>query len=160
MCFNHWQLYFSFKFNVSQCDKSLAAGFILINTWQQRASMPFKPTQGHRLQVKISSLMFMEKWPNYFSYQKVRFFNISERRQSNTLWTINEPGSQIARNSVIDGQLSPVGRQTAIENSVSNDLRSMFLNSTNLFDWRLSERFIEYTEKAVKTIPNKGSFWW
>ena len=36
-CFNRRQLYFSSKFNVSQCDKSLSAGFVPINTWQQRA---------------------------------------------------------------------------------------------------------------------------
>ena len=36
MCFNRWQLYFSSKFNVSQCDKSLSAGFNPIKTWQQR----------------------------------------------------------------------------------------------------------------------------
>ena len=35
-------------------DKSLAAGFIPNNTWLQRASLPFKPTQGHRLQVKMA----------------------------------------------------------------------------------------------------------
>ena len=52
-CFNSWQLYFSSKFIVSQCDKSLSAGFIPINTWQQRASLPFKPAQGHCLHVKI-----------------------------------------------------------------------------------------------------------
>ena len=40
-------------FNVSQCDKSLSKGFIPINTWQQRAATPLKPTKGHRLQVKI-----------------------------------------------------------------------------------------------------------
>ena len=45
--------YFSSKFNLSQCDKSLAAGFIPINTCQQRASMPFKPAQGHRPKVKM-----------------------------------------------------------------------------------------------------------
>ena len=32
MCFNCWQLYFSSKFNVSQCDKSLSAGFLFIVT--------------------------------------------------------------------------------------------------------------------------------
>ena len=65
-CFNRWQLYFSSKFNVSQCDNSLAPGFILINTWQQRAVMPFKPAQGHHLQVKISSLMFYGEMTKLF----------------------------------------------------------------------------------------------
>ena len=35
------------------CDKSLSKGFIPINTLQQRAATPLKPTIGHRLQVKI-----------------------------------------------------------------------------------------------------------
>ena len=62
----------------------------------------------------------------------------------------------MARNSVLDCQLSPVGQQTAIENSDSNDLRSTFVDSINLFDCRLSEVFIENTEYVVKTIRNKG----
>ena len=51
-------------------------------------------------------------------------------RQSKTLLTIDERGSNIARNSVFDCHLSPVERQMAIENSVSND-------SVNVFDCRL-----------------------
>ena len=39
-------------------DQSLATGFIPIKTWQQRASLPFKPGQGHCLQVKMDSLLF------------------------------------------------------------------------------------------------------
>ena len=39
-------------------DKSLAAGFIPINTWHHRASLTFKPAQGHCLQVKMASLIF------------------------------------------------------------------------------------------------------
>ena len=42
------------------------------------------------------------------------------RRQSKTLVTIDERSSKIARNSVFDCHLSPVGRQMTIENSVSN----------------------------------------
>ena len=52
-CFNRCQLYISSKFNVS--------GFIPINTRQQRASS----AQGHRLQVKMTSLMFFFLWRNY-----------------------------------------------------------------------------------------------
>ena len=63
----------------------------------------------------------------------------------------------MARNSVFDCQLSPVGQQMAIENSVSNYLRSTFINGINIFDCRLSEVFIDYTECVVKTIRNKGS---
>ena len=83
MCFNLWQLYFSSKFNVLQCNKSLAAGFIPNNTWQQRASLPLKPTQGHHLQVKIyCRWRFIETWPNYFNYHKIRSFSIPDRWQS------------------------------------------------------------------------------
>ena len=39
-------------------EQSLAAGFIPIYTWQQRASLPLNPAQEHRLQVKIQSLLF------------------------------------------------------------------------------------------------------
>ena len=47
----------------------------------------------------------------------------------------------------------------AIKNSVSNDLRSTFVDSNNVFDFRLSEVFIEYrpTEHLAKTIRNKGN---
>ena len=62
----------------------------------------------------------------------------------------------MARNSVFDCQLSPVERQTAIENSVSNDLRSTFVDSINVFDYRLSEVFSQFTEYVVKTIRKKG----
>ena len=44
-----------------------------------------------------------------------------ERWQSKKLLTNDERGSKIARNTVFDCHLSPVGRQMAIENSVSND---------------------------------------
>ena len=45
-----------------------------------------------------------------------------DRRQSKILLTINECGSKIARNSVFNCHLSPIGRQIAIENFVSNYL--------------------------------------
>ena len=61
-CFNRWQLYVSYQFNVSQCDKSLSAGFNPIKTWQQRAAMPLQPAQGHRLQVQIYRRFFL--WRN------------------------------------------------------------------------------------------------
>ena len=88
----------------------------------------------------------------------MRFFSIPDRWQSNTLLTIDGRGSQIHRNSVFDCQLSPVGGQTAIEISVSNDLRSTFVDSINVFDCRLSEVFIENTKYVVRTIRNKGSY--
>ena len=46
-------------------------------------------------------------------------------------------GSKIAVNSVFYCHLSPVGRQMAIENTVSSDCLSMFVDSTNVFDCRL-----------------------
>ena len=53
-------------------------------------------------------------------------FNTPDRRQSKTLLAIDERGSKIDRNSVFDCQLSPVGRQMAIENSVSDDFYLRF----------------------------------
>ena len=41
-------------------------------------------------------------------------------RQSKTLSTIDDRGSKVDRNSVFDCHLSPVWRQMATENSVSN----------------------------------------
>ena len=43
-----------------------------------------------------------------------------DRRQSKTLLTIDERGSKIARTSVFGYHLTPVGRQMAIVNPVSN----------------------------------------
>ena len=43
-----------------------------------------------------------------------------DRRQSKPFLTVSERRSKIARNSVFDCHLSPVGRQMAIKNSVSN----------------------------------------
>ena len=54
------------------------------------------------------------------------------------LLTIDERGSKIARNSVFDCHLSPVRRQMAIKNSVSNDLLSTFVDSINVLDCQLS----------------------
>ena len=49
---------------------------------------------------------------------------------------IDEHGSQIAGNCVFDCHLSPVGRQTAVEISVSSDPGSTFVDSINVFDCR------------------------
>ena len=62
-----------------------------------------------------------------------------DRGQSKTLLTIDEHRSKIARISVFDCHLSPVGRQMAIKNSVSNDFGSMFIDSSNVFVCRLSD---------------------
>ena len=60
-----------------------------------------------------------------------------DRRQSKTL---KNQGIQIiiARNSVFDCHLSQVGRQMAIENLVSNDFLSTFVDSIDVFDCPLS----------------------
>ena len=39
-------------------DQSLAAGFILIDTWQQRASLPFKPDVLERKVFNIEDIPF------------------------------------------------------------------------------------------------------
>ena len=64
----------------------------------------------------------------------------------------------IARHSVFNCNLSPDGLQTTINNSVSKDLRSIFVDSIKVFDCGLSEVFIEYrpTEYVAKTIRNNG----
>ena len=56
--------------------------------------------------------------------------------QSTTLLTIDELGSKSTINSVLDCHLSPVGRQMAIKNSVSNDFLSRFVDSIEGFDCR------------------------
>ena len=47
--------------------------------------MPFKPAQGHRLQVNISSLMFYGETTKLFNYHKIGSFITPDRRQSKTL---------------------------------------------------------------------------
>ena len=50
------------------------------------------------------------------------------------LLTIDERGSKIARNNVFDCDLSPIGKQMAIKDSVSSDILSTFVDNTNVFD--------------------------
>ena len=69
-------------------------------------------------------------WIWYFFYSTLS----PDRRQSKALLTIDERGSKTARNSVLDCHLSPVWRQMAIENSVSNDFLSTFFDIINVFD--------------------------
>ena len=58
--------------------------------------------------------------------------------QLKTLIKLDEFGSKIARNSVFDCHLSPVGRQMAIKISVSNYFYSSYVDSINIFDCSLS----------------------
>ena len=59
------------------------------------------------------------------------------RWQSKMLLTMDERGSKIARNSVFDRHLSPVGRQRAIKNSVTNYFSSTFVDCFGVFYCRL-----------------------
>ena len=47
--------------------------------------------------------------------------------------TIDERGSRIARNRALDCHLSPDWRQMAIQNTVSSDLRSAFIDCSERF---------------------------
>ena len=53
------------------------------------------------------------------------------------LLTIEGHRSKIARNSVFDCHLSPVGQQMATKNSVSSNFLSTFVDSIHVFDCRL-----------------------
>ena len=55
-------------------------------------------------------------------------------RQSKTLLTIDERGSEIATASVFDCQWLPVGQLMAIEKSVSNYFWSTFVDNIDVFD--------------------------
>ena len=55
-------------------------------------------------------------------------------RQSFTLLTIDERGSEIATTSFFDCHLLPVGRLMAIENTVSNYFLSTSIDSNDIFD--------------------------
>ena len=104
---------------MSQCDKSLSTGFIPINTWQQRASLPFKSIQGHRLQIKMASLLFLLKNDKTFSIT-IKYIPLSYRIGGNRKRSekIAKSGSQIATNSDFDRQ--SVNKWQS--KTVSNDL--------------------------------------
>ena len=65
-------------------------------------------------------------------------------------------GNRICYEQSMSFRLPIVASRATIENSVSNDLRSTFIDSINVFDCRLSEVFNEYIEYVAKTIQNKG----
>ena len=56
----------------------------------------------------------------HFSVEKIKKTSTPDRRQSKTLFTMDERGSEIATTSVFECHLSPVGRLMAIENFISN----------------------------------------
>ena len=72
-----------------------------------------------------------------------------DRRQSKTLLTIDEHGSKIAINSVLDCHLSPVGRQMAIENSVSNDF---YLRSSIILTFRLPLIRCDHVKSVLRVL--------
>ena len=73
-------------------------------------------------------------------------FQIANNKGADRWPFVARRGSKIARNSVFDGHLSPVGRQMAIENSVSNDFfLSSYVDSIKIFDCRLP---------GVKMVPD------
>ena len=69
-----------------------------------------------------------------------------------TFLTIDERAPKITRNSVFDCHLSPVGRQMAIENSVSNDFLSTFVDSIKVFDCLLFGVRKQYTFRFPKRV--------
>ena len=158
-CFNRWQLYFSSKFNESLCVNFCPpASFPLIHGSRglQCCLSPLKD-----IVCKLRCIGANVLWRNDQTIsitKKNRSFITSDRRQSKTFWTIDERGSQIARNSFFDCHLSLIGQQMAIKNYVSYNLRSTFVDRINVFDCHLSEVFIEYrpTEYVANTIRNKG----
>ena len=85
----------------------------------------------HILTIECCRMIGKSNWEEccVLKYSAGQFFKGSkitpERQQSKTLLKIDECGSKIARNCFYYCHLSPVRRQIAIENSVSNyfDLR-------------------------------------
>ena len=71
---------------------------------------------------------------------------------------IDERGSKIARNSVFDCYLSPVGRQMTIVNSVPNDFWSTFVDSISVFDCRLPGVYLFTLNSSKKKFDAIVSF--
>ena len=83
-------------------------------------------------------------------FKKNNFVSTPDIRQSKTLFKIDGRGSEIATTSVLNCQLSPVGRLKAIEkyvsnyllspfvDNVSNCLLSPFVDNIDVFDCRIS----------------------
>ena len=90
-------MYISSKFNVSLCDISPVTGFIPINTWQQRASLPFKPAQGHHLQGKMVLLMFYGDMVKLFQlpFNRLLYHMAVYHKRGNHTETLYEKGLKI-----------------------------------------------------------------
>ena len=91
-----------------------------------------------------------KKTHSRFTYPNLLSIFIPDRRQSKTLLTIVEHGSKLVRNSVFHFHLSPVGRQMAIEISVSNYFLSTFVYNIDVYDCRLWLRLSPFTIVAIR----------
>ena len=82
----------------------------------------FRPSLSYHLSVRsLFSLFLSGRSIQGLLYLTSSYISHWVFRKSKKLLTIDERGSQIARNSVFDCHLSLCGRQMAIENYVSND---------------------------------------
>ena len=94
----------------------------------------YRPTE--YISRTIRNKGYYEYFDTFFIFllKKKKFVFIPDMRQSKTLLTIDERGSEIATTSVFDCQWSPVGRLMAIETSVSNYFWSTFVDKFEVFD--------------------------
>ena len=83
------------------------------------------------------------------------YTNTPGRRQSKTLLTIDERGSKIAKKSVFDCHLSPVGLQMSIENSVSNDF---YLRSSILLTFPIAA-YPVWLSRLKTLVPKVAGAW-
>ena len=145
---------------MSQCDKSLAAGFIPINTWQQRASLPLKHAQGHCLQVKIYLANVLSRHDQTIS-TTIKYTPLAYRTGTNrkcSEQSMNEDHKSLETVfSIAICRQSGDKRQSTLLFLMILDLRSSMVLTFSIAAY-LSEVFIEYrpTEYAAKSIRNKG----
>ena len=97
----------------------------------------YRPTEWHSQNNPKQGLLGII-YICHVSVEKNNFVSTPDMRQSKTLFTVDECGSDIATTSVFDCQLSPVGRLMPIENSVSDYFWSTFVDNVDVFDCRLS----------------------
>ena len=72
-----------------------------------------------------------------FTQDRQESTNVGQKWQSNGNKKNTVSSNLETANSVFDCHLSPVGPQMAVENSVSNDFWSIFVDSINVFDCRM-----------------------
>ena len=144
---------------MAQCDKSLSAGFIPINTWQQRASTPFKPAQGHRLQVKtiVANVLWRNDQTISITIKYAPLSNRTGGNQKRSQQSMNVDHKSLETVFLIAIAICCQSTTKGNQKLCFYHLRSIFLDSINVFDCRLSVVFIEYrpTKYVAKTIRNK-----